>query len=75
MLGASDAEHLALAHSEGRVIVTQDTDFLKLAEQGHPHGGIVYAARHTTIGSIIRGLLLIHNVLSADEMAGNIEFL
>jgi predicted nuclease of predicted toxin-antitoxin system len=75
MLGASDEEHLALALFEGRVVVTQDADFLRLAEQGHPHAGIVYAAQQTPIGTIMRGLLLIQNVLSAEDMVGNIEFL
>ncbi len=34
MLGASDEEHLAFALAEGRVIFTQDADFLRLAAEG-----------------------------------------
>ncbi|GBD15594.1 hypothetical protein HRbin26_00485 [bacterium HR26] len=37
MLEAADQEHLALALREGRVVVTQDADFLRLhaAERAH----------------------------------------
>ncbi len=75
MIGASDEEHLALAEREGRVIFTQDDDFLRLAAQGHLHSGIVYARQPTPVGEIIYGLMLILQVLSPEEMRGHIEFL
>ncbi len=74
-LGASDEEHLALALSDARVIVTQDVDFLQLAALGHPHAGIVYASQQTSIGAMVRGLMLIFHVLSAEDMMGTVEFL
>ena len=74
-LGASDQAHLAFASSQSRVLFTQDDDFLSLAAQDHEHAGIVYARQQTSVGEIIRGLLLIYNVLSAEEMIGHIEFL
>ena len=73
--GAQDEEHLAFALAQRRVIFTQDDDFLRLAAQGRAHAGIVYASQHTSAGHIIRGLMLIHHVLSAEDMAGAIEFL
>ncbi len=54
---------------------TQDADFLRLAQQGNPHAGVVYAAQQTSVGAIIRGLLLVSYALSAQDMVGNIEFL
>jgi predicted nuclease of predicted toxin-antitoxin system len=76
MLGMSDAEHLAHALSGGRVFVTQDSDFLRLHEQQYPHAGIAYCAQGTrTIGQIVSGLALIHELLSPDEMLGRVEFL
>lgn len=75
LLGASDPEHLAWARREGRVLFTQDEDFLSLAAGGVVHAGIVYAPQGTSVGRIIRGLLLIHEVLEVDEMTGHIEFL
>jgi hypothetical protein len=75
MLGASDVAHMALALQEGRVIFTQDDDFLKLHDQGAAHAGIVYARQQTAIGWIVRGLMLVARVLSAEEMKGHVEFL
>ncbi|MGD0656271.1 MAG: DUF5615 family PIN-like protein [Thermoguttaceae bacterium] len=43
LLGASDETHLEFVQSEGRVIFTQDNDFLNLVSQGFSHPGIVYA--------------------------------
>ncbi len=74
-MGASDLEHLRTAHLERRVIFTQDDDFLRLAAAGEPHCGIFYAAQHTSVRIMIQGLMLIHRVLGADEMIGQIEFL
>jgi predicted nuclease of predicted toxin-antitoxin system len=74
MMGASDPEHLERAARDGRVFFTQDDDFLRLAAAS-PHAGIVYARQQTPIGEVIRGLMLIHQVLSAEEMHGHIEFL
>lgn len=75
MLGAKDEEHVAFAHGQGRAIFTQDEDFLRLASAGNAHAGIVYAPQHYLVGEIIHGLMLVHQVLEAEEMAGNIEYL
>jgi len=75
LLGASDQRHLAVARLQGRVIITQDEDFLRLHAAGLKHAGIVYAAQGATVGDIIRGLMLIHDILEADEMAGHVEFI
>ena len=74
-LHATDEEHLAFALSEQRTIFTQDDDFLKLAAAGKKHAGIVYAPQHTPVGQIIQGLMLIYQVLEAEEIADNIEYL
>ncbi len=75
MLGATDEEHIAFALIENRVIFTQDDDFLRLHSSGVKHAGIVYAKQGTPISRIIYGLLLIYQVLDAEEMKGHIEFL
>ena len=42
LLRASDDEQLVYATAQGRVIVTQDTDLLRLAAAGQEHPGIVF---------------------------------
>ncbi|MEQ1715975.1 MAG: DUF5615 family PIN-like protein [Hyphomicrobium sp.] len=73
--GADDSDQLEFAFNAGRVIFTQDRDFLRLAASGIRHAGVVYAPQGIGIGTILSGLLLIHNVLSAEEMIGNVEYL
>ena len=75
MSSATDDAQLAFALKAGRVIFTQDGDFLRLAASGVSHAGVVYAPQGTSIGPIVRGLLLIHNVLSAEELMDRIEYI
>ncbi|MFZ1506802.1 MAG: DUF5615 family PIN-like protein [Anaerolineae bacterium] len=75
MRGATDEDHLTLARKQRRVVFTQDADFLRLAAAGYNHAGIVYAPQRTAIGEIVRGLVLIHQVLEAEEMVGRVEYL
>ena len=75
MLGISDSDHLEFAHSQRRVIFTPDADFLGFSADGRIHAGIVYAHKLTKIGKIIRGLTLVHSVLTAEEMFNSVEYL
>lgn len=75
MLGASDEDQLELARAEGRVMFSQDQDFLRLAATNPCHAGVVYANRSATVGGIINGLLLVHGVLESAEIVGRVEYL
>jgi predicted nuclease of predicted toxin-antitoxin system len=73
---ADDSAQLDFARAEQRVIVTDDSDFLRLAASGEEHPGIVVAHRQQhSIGEIVRGLILIYEVLSPEEMRNRIEYL
>jgi Domain of unknown function (DUF5615) len=72
---ASDPEHLSRATSEGRILVTQDADFLALHASGITHAGIAYARQGTSIGTMVNGLLLIFDVMTLPEMANWVELL
>lgn len=75
LLQAEDAAHLQFASQENRTIFTQDDDFLRLHAAGVEHAGIAYAPQGTSIGNIIRGLMLIYQVLDTEDMRGHVEFL
>lgn len=75
LMGASDAEHLNFSKKEGRVIFTQDADFLRLHARTGEHSGIVYASATTPVGKIIKGLMLIHDILSAEDTINHGEFI
>ncbi len=75
-LGFTDEEHLAFAEKEKRVLITFDADFLRLHAKGIPHAGIAFvSSKEKIIGEIIRGLLLIFEMLDASEIKNKIEFL
>lgn len=74
--GDDDERVLRFATAEERVLVTQDADFLRLAREGHHHTGITYYVPGSrSVGELISTLVLVHGVLTADEMVGHIEFL
>jgi uncharacterized protein with PIN domain len=75
LLRASDEEHLQFANSQGCVLITQDSDFLRFHALGLPHAGMVYVPHESSIGDTIRGLMLIYQVLEAEEMHSHVEYL
>jgi hypothetical protein len=75
LVGADDGAQLSFAASAGRVLVTHDADFLRLHSEGLAHAGIAYCEQGAQIGDMLRNLVLIHDLLSREEMAGKIEFL
>lgn len=74
MVEAPDEEHLVLAINQGRVIFTQDADFLRLHAAGIEHAGIAYAPQQTPVGPLVRGLVLIYQVLEPEDMRNHVEF-
>jgi len=75
MVAASDEEHLAFALRQGRVVFTQDADFLRLHAAGSNHAGIAYVHQQTPVGDMIRGLVLIVEVLEPGDMLDHVEYL
>lgn len=76
MRSKSDKEQLDFATSLGRTIITKDDDFLRLDGQGIEHQGIVFITTpEITIGMLVRGLILIHQVLDGIDMVDHVEFL
>jgi predicted nuclease of predicted toxin-antitoxin system len=76
LLEATDADHLAFALSNGRVLFTHDADFLRLHARGTPHAGIVYChPLSRSIGEIVRGLLMIAACMDTEDFRNHVEFL
>jgi len=75
LLGATDEEHLATAKDQTRVLVTRDEDFLKLHVISPDHAGIAMVPHGMSIGDTIRGLMLIYQLLTVEEMMGHLEYL
>lgn len=74
--GAEDPDHVRFALAEGRMIFTQDEDFLAIHAAGIPHPGIAYCHQGSrSLGEIIRGLVLIWEIYDPQEMVDRVEFL
>ncbi len=74
--GAADLAHIVSALTEGRVIFTQDDDFLRHHRAAVTHAGIVYSKQGSrTTGEIVRYLKLMHDCLDESDMAGQLEYL
>jgi hypothetical protein len=74
--GAPDTVYLERSLAAARVLVTHDGDFLRLHRTRIPHAGIAFSEQGTrSIGQMISGLVLIHDVLEPGDMAGRVEFL
>ena len=70
----SDPEQLTFALAELRVMVTMDSDFLILASQGVSHAGIAYANPNRSIGEIIGGIMLLHDLVTPADMMNHVEY-
>lgn len=76
MIGQSDEQQLEFAIGQNRVIFTQDTDFLRLHYARFSHRGLVYCPQTSkSIGEILQGLILIWEVIDAEEMHNHLEYL
>ena len=73
---ATDEAQLDYARRQGRVLVTHDTDFLRLAGRSVDHPGIAFCYKTSrSLGEIIRSLILVYEMLSSEEIAGRVEYL
>jgi hypothetical protein len=72
---AEDEEHLAYATREGRVVMTQDADFLRLHAAGSQHRGIAYAPQQTPVRYLIQMLTLLVDVVTPEQMVNHVEYL
>ncbi len=75
MLSAPDEAQLAFATAQGRCIITHDDDYLTLHASGVRHAGIIYGAQGMSIGDLVRGVMLIVDVLADEDMRDHVEFL
>jgi hypothetical protein len=74
--GALDRDILEIAQQQGRVIYTNDADFLRHHAEGVAHARIIY--HHTldySIGEAIRRVAITCDVMSAQDIIGRVEFL
>lgn len=76
MRTATDEEHLDWSTSNNLVLITHDTDFLRIAGTEKNHAGIIWCpAGKYSIGEMLRLLLQIHGLMNAEKMRNHVHFL
>lgn len=76
LLGAEDEMQLQFARQSRRIMVSQDADFLRLHTLGHSHMGIAYCRQGSrTVGEMLHTLVLIYDLMTAEEMIGKVVYL
>lgn len=76
LLGASDDAQLEYARESGRVLYTNDSDFVVMHEAHTAHAGLVYChQRSRSVSETVRLLVLLWELYDADEMVNRLEYL
>lgn len=74
--GASDPDQLRFAASQGRVICTQDKDYLELAKTDPLHCGIAFIGfKSREIGAMVKALREMHRNESSESMESRLVYL
>jgi predicted nuclease of predicted toxin-antitoxin system len=76
LLGAADQSQLEFSVAAGRLLVTHDCDFLRMAAAGAAHHGIAYSPPQAlSIGEIVRRLMQLWRDNQADDFVNRVEYL
>jgi predicted nuclease of predicted toxin-antitoxin system len=76
LVGAFDEQQLAYGLAQGRVLFTQDQDFLRLDAERVADMGVAYCAKDTkSIGELIQSLVLIWEIYEPEDLSGRVEYL
>jgi uncharacterized protein with PIN domain len=75
LLGESDINHLVEATAQGRVLCTNDADYVQIATSGIAHAGIIFGQQHKHgVGEWVHFLELVYTVYEPEEMKNRIEY-
>ena len=75
LLRADDLTHLRWASLQGRMMVTNDEDFVTLHNAGHDHAGILYfPGRRPPVGRLLFWVELCHACVEPADVEGRVEW-
>lgn len=76
LLGESDESHIAFANAENRVVVTGDSDFLRLHASGATLAGIFFClSKKNQLSYLIREIVPLAKIMDPVEIAGRVHYL
>jgi len=76
LVSADDLVQLEFARKEGRIIITHDTGFLRIAATTSEHSGALFCkSEGYSIGKIVLHCISIHHQHVAKDIMGRVEYL
>lgn len=72
--GHSDTSQLRYSTQVGRVLVTEDSDFVRLSQVLQPHAGVVYFPVQLGIGACVEYLELLALTTAPEEMRDQLVY-
>ncbi len=72
--GAGDKEILAFARENRRVVITRDSDFLKLHSKGAEHAGIIFIPDFLPIGVIVKEIERVSLLFNPEDIQNSVIF-
>lgn len=75
MRGKVDQEQLEYAKTQGRVLLTHDSDFFVVAGLIPDHAGIIYTNRQADIGKVVLGVTQIWESVEAEDIINQFRVL
>ena len=73
--GADDEEILSFAEENDRIVITRDSDFVKLHSKGVEHAGIVFIPKFLEIGKVIEEIEKVSMIFELEHIRGSIIFI
>lgn len=72
---SDDEEILNFAKDDYRVIITRDSDFVKLHKKGVEHSGIVFVPKFLKIGKLIAEIEKVSMILDSEHIRNTVIFI
>ena len=73
--GTSDTVHLERSQDSGRVIISNDSDFLRLHHDYDHAGVLLYNDQNVSVSEFMQGIKRVERFLPNEELQGNIVWL
>lgn len=73
--GSDDERILSFAKDNNRVIITRDSDFVKLHSRGIEHAGIIFIPKFLEIGKVIKEIEKASMILESEHIKNSVIFI